>query len=102
MARHQRRDTLRAAVRAHLPLIPMQLFTAEDMCNWLLSPELHPEGSPVHNFTPRSGHSRSVAVILAELARQARPPIVKVGVVSGPRRLEGRGRQSCYARCLYH
>ena len=83
-----------------MPLIPMQLFTAEDMCNWLLSPELHPTDSPVHNFTPRSVHSRSVAAVLSELARQERPIIVKVGVVSGPRRLEGRGRQSCYARTI--
>jgi hypothetical protein len=75
----------------------MQLFTAEDMANWLLSPELHPPDASVNRFTPRSVSSRSVAVILSELARQDDPPITKVGVVSGPRRLHSRGRQSCYA-----
>ena len=100
-----RRAKLRAAVSLHAQHIPLDLFTADDLMNWMLSPELWPlsmdfagtgHGS---NFTNR----QAVATILAEMARKGE--LVAMGKVPNYRRLLGyhpsglvkRGRTVCYA-----
>ena len=103
--RMTRRARLRAAVSLHVQHIPLDLFTSDDLMNWMLSPELWPPSMDFagtghgSNFTNR----QAVAVILAEMARKGE--LVVMGKVPNYRRLLGyhpsgavkRGRTVCYA-----
>lgn len=97
MAKHQRRDALRLAVTMHVHWIPMQLFTAHDMVNWLLSDDLHPQQAYTFRFSKRSVNRRTVSTLLNELSRIKDAPIQVMGQVSAPHRQEVRGRTTCYA-----